>query len=626
MGRRSAYDGPARSEASSESGKHDGRGNQANVRMANCWPRCQTSDDLSVAYGWDYSELAKRTFKKKTGLDAPVPPELAKLREQFRTIDAIDRPKGVVPDADPWLQWSNFATKDIVGGYNRALTETCVKTVPSLKLGPVPAPMQLPLWSPGQYPPHSFGADGFNLLNYYYYLCYWQPEIGNLYWDEIARLNNRDMELWTEPDCCYQDEPTYNRNTFFLHAAGGCQGIVYYSYTEAAPNASRKNWGVLDARSCGRSIRCLANCGQFSPRLDSCCPTRSLPTDRSMPSTRFTPMRTCWPRISTRNQRARKKYFPDLPGVIKHSYFGTCSGCASRSSGHWRTTLPMVAWFWWMRRRPRRFTAPSNCRSILQWARHGPAARAIRGSAVPASRTTYTSTVSLRFKVRMGNYVKPWADCSDPTLIVRRHGYRGVPYLWLVNIHDRMEYEYLRARVGAGARPENPERAKKEAFDFLARVADKRFHAKVTIPDGNSAAYDVLTGKRLPLEKSGDRVTFTADMERLGGTLVALYPEPIAGVRVELLDGRTIRRGQDALLKVLVLGPSGRPIAGTQPLSVTIMAPQGEWAEITGAHATEDGVWTTTIRPAVNDGSGTWKIQVRELSSGVVAETAFEVR
>ena len=220
-------------------------------------------------------------------------------------------------------------------------------------------------------------------------------------------------------------------------------------------------------------------------------------------------------------------------------------------------------------------------------------------------------------------YVQPWADCADPTLIVRRHQYHGVTYLWLVNIESREEYEYIRPRTGTAA-PANPEQAAREYVAYATeRFIGKRFQPLVTIPAGNWAAYDVLKGKRVPLEKEGNRMAFTADMERLGGTLIALYPEPVA--RVVCAIPWRVARGQETILRVTVNGPGGKPIPGTQPLAVTVLTPKGEWVEVTGAHATEDGVWSATIHPAINDPAGTWKVRVKELSSGIAGETSFKV-
>jgi hypothetical protein len=199
-----------------------------------------------------------------------------------------------------------------------------------------------------------------------------------------------------------------------------------------------------------------------------------------------------------------------------------------------------------------------------------------------------------------------------------------VTYLWLVNIESQEEYEYVRPRVYVAAGTV-PEQAKREYVAYLAaRSAGQRFQPQVTIPAGHWAAYDVLQGKRIPLQKAGDRLAFQADMERFGGELVALYPQAIAGVSVEV--GRVVLRGQSAPLTIRVVGQDGKPLPGAQPLSVEVVTPAGAWAEITGAHATDDGLWTATLNPAINDPPGLWRAQVRELSSGMRGEAAVTVK
>ena len=587
------------------------------------WPRVDCNDDFSMYYGHDFSEVAKRTFKEKTGLDVPIPAEIAKLGQNLGDWGTINRPKGVVPDNDPWLQYSVFCTKDVGGGYNKALTEACVKAVPGIKVGPVPGNMQLPLWCHGQYPPHQFGANGFNLLMYYYYLCYWQPLIGNLYWDEIARMGNRGLELWSVPDCYNYDEPTYHANTFFLHLAGGCQGLSYYTYTEAKPGA----WKEL-GRLGGTVVRPL---GPFLGKL------RPAPTSAGwlLPYTQWAhswlyPTTAVYP-------------FANLMGA----HLDVQPTCEEEVlSGHAKGYGAILLWHVeWLRE--------SVVRALEE--------HVARGGVVLADATTTVpiqGAIRLPVDLAMGDgksnpddkdprfggpgirdylhpdrvatirkalepYVKPWVDCDDPTLVARRHQYGGVNYLWLVNVHTREEYEYLRDRIAAGARPANPEQAKEEAFRYLAERAGKRFTARVTIPSGKWVAYDVLRGRRIPLEKAGGRLAFTADMERLGGTLVALYPAAVAKVLVQA--PARMKRGAGAALKVSVLGAGGKPLAGTQPLQVEVLTPAGAWSEVTGAHATDAGVWTTQMKPAVNDPAGRWRVRVRELSSGTLGEAAVVV-
>jgi len=590
-----------------------------------CWPRCETNDDFSVKYGFDFSDLARRMFREKTGLEVPIPPQLAERGVNFRAWRPSNFPKGIVPDDDPWLQYSIFCTRDIAGGYNRALTDACVKAVPEIKVGPIPGGMHIPPWQNGQYPPHAFGPGGFNLLQYYYYLHYWQPLIANMYCDEIIRMNNRDMELWTVPDARFHIEPTYCRNTFFLHLAGGCQGLNYYTYGDVSP-VGWKEQGRLGNMVVkplypflGKLRPARASAGWLLPYTQFACnnwlyPTNAVYVYANLKGTHLDVEPTCeeeaisgdinrykavllwhveWLRAAA--VKALEDYIA-RGGVVLADATTTVP---IKGAVRLPVDLAMGAGESQPDKEDPRFGRP-GIRDYL----HPDRVAAIRQALEP--------------------YVKPWADCEDPTLITRRHQYGGVSYLWLVNIHNREEYEYIRDRIGAGVRPENPEQAREEACRFLNDLADDEFTARLTIPDGQWAAYDVLKGKRLRLEKAGDRLAFTAEMERLGGTLIALYPEPIAAVKVEAPDG--VARGGSMPVKVTVLGRSGRPLPGTQPLKVEVLTPEGTWPEVTGAHATEDGTWTAVLNPAVNDPAGRWRIRVTELSSRTVGEASLAVK
>ena len=588
------------------------------------WPRCHTNDDYSMYYGYDWSELAKRTFKEKTGLEAPVPPELAKLGANFRDVGAIAHAPGIIPDNNAWLQWNIFCSRDIGGAYNKALTDACVAAAPGMQVGPVPGNMQLPLWCQGQYPPHDFGADGFNLLQYYYYLDYWQPTIGNLYWNDTARINNRGLELWSMPDCAYQPSPTYYTNTFFLQVAGGVQGINYYTYTEAIPVA----WDSIGKIAntivkplypfLGKLRPARTSVGLLLPYTQWCYnwlyPTSAVYPYANLLGAQADVQPTCEEEVLSgdaarykvlllwRVQYLRQSVVTALENYIAKGGVVICDAT---------TQVPIKG------------AIKSSVDLAMGDGKSNPDPNDPRLGGPGIMDYLHPEVVSA---VRKGlePYAQPWADCADPTLITRRHEYHGVTYLWLVNIESQADYEYVRPRLGAGARPEDPEKAKQEAVAYLAQRAAKRFQPLVTIPAGNWAAYDVLQGKRITLNKAGGRLGFQADMEALGGQLVALYPEPIARVAVEV--GKQITRGQSVPLTVRVLGASGKPLAGTQPLAVEVITPAGTWVELTGAHATEDGVWTATLNPAVNDAAGPWRVLAREVSSGMRGEAGVAVK
>jgi hypothetical protein len=146
---------------------------------------------------------------------------------------------------------------------------------------------------------------------------------------------------------------------------------------------------------------------------------------------------------------------------------------------------------------------------------------------------------------------------------------------------------------------------------------------EISIPTGDFAAYDVLKGERVPLKRSGDRLSFAARMDRLGGMLVALYPHSIAKLRVTIAP--RIKQGVSTAFDVSVIGNDGNPLPGTQPLFVKVLAPSGLWPELSGAHATENGYWKANLSPASNDPIGQWRIEVQELSSRTTAQASFLV-
>ena len=270
------------------------------------------------------------------------------------------------------------------------------------------------------------------------------------------------------PDCISYDEPIYFRNTFFLHLAGGCQGINYFIYTDAKPEAW-KEIGRL-----GNSV--VRPLYPFLGKL------RPVQTENGL--------------LLPYTQYAHTPIYPTTAVYAYANLLGahldvqpTCEEEAiSGYIGKYKTILLWHAE--WMRE--------SAVRALEDYVAKGGVVLADSTTVVPIK-----GAIKLPVDLAMGDkqskpdvndprfggpgikdylhpdrladiakaiapYARPWADCADPTLIVRRHEYHGVTYLWLVNIHSEEEYEYLRERIGAGVQPADPEKAKKEAYQYLA--------------------------------------------------------------------------------------------------------------------------------------------------------------
>lgn len=589
-------------------------------------PYCHTVDDYSVRYGLDYSEITRAAFRRETGLEAPAPPEILKLGTALNSLTRLQRPYGAIPEDDPWLLWQSFTTREVGGGFNRALLEGSRRAIPGIRLGPVPGGMQLPLWSRGQYPPHHFGEGGFNLAQYYYYVNYWQPLTGALYWDEIARMHNRDLELWVTAGLYNRDEPTYYRNKFFLHMAGGVNGFNYYSYRDGETRPR----GLAEVGRLGREVvkpyaplfgrmrRARASVGLLIPYAQACIemgyPVAAVYTHANLLGAHIDAEPTCEEELISGDARRYDAILLWNCAWIRQRAFDALADYIAAGG---RVLAD----------RSTRIEIPGMQRLDVDLAMGGEHESRVFES---DARMGYPGINDYLVPERVGavraalmEHVPPQIDSPSSELVIRRHAAAGIGYLWLVNVHTHEDYMYLRPRIGAGARPPDPAAALEEALAYLAAkdAADGGiFTAPVTVPAGEEVLYDVLHGREIPVETTPGGRRFNAVMQVLGGQLVAFYPRRVASVVVEAPE--TFSRGVEARVVVRVLDAEGRPLPGHHPVRLEISHGQGLLREWTGSHVTDDGVLSIAVRPALNHARGAWEIRAVESASGVEGRAA----
>lgn len=598
-------------------------GTRRQIREALAWPNTYpwfiTNDDFSSPhYRMDWSDYAKNLFKKATGLDAPL---------EKKDGSHLSR-KGIVSEEDPWFQWNLFNHRDICGAYNVALGQAKNQVMPSARIGPVPGGMEMPVWQEGQYPPYSFGKNGFDLLAFYYYNIYWQPEIGYLYFDELARLGNRDLPLFPTGDCmCGGDEPGYYRNQFFLHLAGGAAGIEFFAYN------SRVEEGWNELGRLGNIIKRLGptlyqlkparkSVGYFMPLAEFFCdyvyPTMGLYAFSNLLAAHIDAEPVCreellagrasqydmivtWKaeHISAQEAEALKAYAAkggkvfldgssevDIPG-IPHLDIDLAMGADGKSK---------------LETADARFGKPG----IMDY-QHPARIAAI--------------------KEQLSAAVKPPYDSPSSELVIRSFDGEGVRYLWLVNIHTREEYEYLRARLGAGVQVADKVAALNEAKAFLKQrgVYDKTFETTLTLPEGDYIVCDLLKQKELPLKPAEKgRRSCGVSMERLGGALLALYPAKVARLEAQVYPAK-VKRGERAALEVCVSDTRKKLCAGLLPLHIEVFAPDGKTTRYETYAAARNGRYLFDFVPAVNEPAGNWKVKVTELGFGTVTEARLQV-
>jgi len=74
-----------------------------------------------------------------------------------------------------------------------------------------------------------------------------------------------------------------------------------------------------------------------------------------------------------------------------------------------------------------------------------------------------------------------------------------------------------------------------------------------------------------------------------------------------------------------VLGASGKPVPGLQPLRVEVFDGAGNPTEYGSIYCAEHGRSVFTFQPAVNEPGGAWTIVVTDLTGGTTARTHVAV-
>lgn len=579
----------------------------------NLYPMIPTNDDFQEYYKMDWSAYSQELFKAITGREAPIP---VNDKDGF-----VEGPKGIIPDNDRWLQWKMFCAADINGAYNQVLKEAKDRVMPGAKIGPVTG-MQLPFWYEGTYPPAHYRD--FDLLSYYYYLFYWQPLIGNLWWPEVVRMDNRGKLQMVTPDVYTINEPSYYKNTFYLTLAGGVHSLMYYAYNEMAPSGRQvltdeiskvvKRLGpvIYRLKPATRRVGFLlsvthqahdwihpsiaiypyANLLAAHIDVEAVCREEILKSDIC----RYDAIllwNTDW---LTESEATALKQYIQRGGVVIQD-----AGCEAVVEGAKRLDFDLA-----MGKNKLSQTDPVDART----GRPG-----LGDYLIPERVKLVEDSILNKFKSPIG--------VDSPYVVVRTFEAKGVRYAWLVNIHTHEEYEFIRVRTLAGLKVDDPVAAQKEVTEFLKKqgVYDKQMTCKITLPE-TVVVYDLIKGQQLPV--SGNQCSVT--MDRLGGTLIGLYPSPLQEIKF-ILHTKKPEAGKEVLFEARFFDQSGCLMKGLVPISVEVKNGKGEvQPEYSQTYAAESGRYLGTIIPAQSAGKGTWTVTVKELLSNKTAVLTFDMQ
>lgn len=549
-------------------------------------PYVLCNDDYSIYYGADYSPPVLAAYKAETGADAPSAPQPPAAA-------------GPIPDDEPWTRWYRWTLRKVNGAYNAVETRAATEARRDVRIGPIPGGSQVPLvqlWEPSQYPPYSFGRDGFNLIASYYYGTYWQPLITNSFWLEIGRMGHRELPQWMMPDLF--GSAAYTRNTFFHDLGGGVRGLVYFRYPVRAPGA----WSELQ-RLAKVVQRIGAVQAELVPAARDIGIVNSLATNafdadhtieqaaayESLMQAHFAVEMVCEEEIDAgRADHYRALLLHGVRYLPERTFRALRAYIAAGGLVFADVTVP--------------FELPGAKRLAIDIA---------TGLATAAGKPRLDERErSARLAEVLRARLEPRFTSPDATLVASDFEADGVRYTWFVNTYTDGEQALCRQwRLGPG--PLNPD-ALQEWED--RSIGEREFNSSAEYATLPGVPYDLLRGRALPVTRT-ERGTFRVplQMRRLGGVLIGWLPAVITAIKLQA--PARVHAGDALQLRARVQSGDAL-VAGAVPVSFELRDPAGRLALESGVRATHAGAAELAWTPAVNDAPGYWTVKATELASG----------
>jgi hypothetical protein len=132
--------------------------------------------------------------------------------------------------------------------------------------------------------------------------------------------------------------------------------------------------------------------------------------------------------------------------------------------------------------------------------------------------------------------------------------------------------------------------------------------------------YDLVGGRKLTVAKTAEgRFAVNLSMDRFGGTLIAWYPSEITEIKLSAPQTARANANQKVHATATVMA-GDNPLPGVDSVEFTWHDPSGKESIISGVRAAKNGEASFDWTPAINDPTGDWTLEVRELASEKTAQ------
>lgn len=134
----------------------------------------------------------------------------------------------------------------------------------------------------------------------------------------------------------------------------------------------------------------------------------------------------------------------------------------------------------------------------------------------------------------------------------------------------------------------------------------------------------MIAKKQLTVTKASGKRAFDVELTGFGGKIIAMLPQKISSVAINAAGN--VKRGQSLPIDIALRDSNNGLLNGSCPLRVNIYSPTGELNEYSDYYAAINGVLNIDFAAALNDETGSWRIEVEDLMSGRKSQKKFSVK
>jgi len=493
-------------------------------------------------------------------------------KSTFKKLTGFDAPlaptadvlknKGVVSDTDPWYLWMKYRSSNTYGGWNASMEKAKNEIDPEIKFGPEHSGGWNPVFNPGWALNPPDDYGGIGMPSFYYYPQLYQPAVSLLPQTSLAIMGNRDKELWVTPQ---SSDYAGLINDPVMHSAL----VTNEFYVLLAAGVRGMTWFEyrnMPGTEAWEAMKPLSDKGtKFGQVLINL--KRKTPTVAILAS--YANASYQWSAGSSGGDL----YMPFMKAHIPTEYVADEEILKGALKKYKVLVLADVD-----------FITKSVSDAIASFIAQGGIVFTDENCelVVPGGRAVKNAAAAEEVK----KAITPEFDVNTPDLIATVFTSGGSQYMMFVNLNT------IQPTTG-----------------------------EITLKSlGKYQAYDVFNGQSI--KNNNGKISLT--IAPAEGKLIGLYPSSIS--RVSIKTPVNCLRDKTLAVKIAVNAQDNKPVSALLPVKVTIRNPQGKETEYSDYYAAKDGKLNLSFTPAVNDLAGKWRIEAKELSSGVSSTASFALK